>query len=160
MSTPFDTNAERYDRWFESQEGKTIFEIEISCLRETKWIMRGRRLEVGVGTGRFADSLGISEGIDPSSQMLAFAARRGIHAVRAVAEELPYPDSSFLGVVMVTTLCFLQDPIRAIEESFRVLEIHGSLLVGMVPGKSPWGKLYIAKGREGHTLYSHGKFRT
>ena len=122
--------------------------------------VQGRWLEVGVGTGRVADSLGISEGLDPSPRMLAIAAPRGIHAVRGVAEDLPYADSSLDGVVMVTTLCFLDDPVRALAECFRVLHAHGSLVVGIVPAESPWGKSYAAKGRDGHPLYSRAKFLT
>ena len=160
MSTPFNMYAERYDSWFESAEGQAIFEIETKCLRHTMGSIEGRWLEIGVGTGRVADSLGISEGIDPSPRMLAMAVQRGIHAVRAVAEDLPYADSSLDGVIMVTTLCFLDDPARALAECFRVLHGHGSLVAGIVPAESPWGKFYTVRGREGHPLYSHARFHT
>ncbi len=67
--SPFDGSAENYDLWFESREGKAIFENEKDCLRALLQISKGLWLEVGVGSGRFAFSLGISEGADPSSGM-------------------------------------------------------------------------------------------
>ena len=160
MSTPFNMYAERYDSWFESAEGQAIFEIETKCLWHAMGTIQGRWLEVGVGTGRVATRLGISEGIDPSRSMLALAVPRGIHAVQGVAEDLPYVDSSFEGVVMVTTLCFLGDPVIALSECFRVLNTHGSLVVGIVPAGSAWGKSYTAKARDGHPIYDCAHFQT
>ncbi|MFW6332774.1 MAG: hypothetical protein ACOC23_05685, partial [Thermodesulfobacteriota bacterium] len=42
---------------------------EIECLRLLGADFSGRRLEVGVGTGRFADTLGITHGVDLSPPM-------------------------------------------------------------------------------------------
>jgi ubiquinone/menaquinone biosynthesis C-methylase UbiE len=157
---PFDVDADRYDLWFESREGMAIFEIEKNCLRGLLPIDMGLWLEVGVGGGRFASSLGISEGVDPSSRMLVIAARRGVHIVRGIGEDLPYQDATFDGVLMVTTLCFLSDAERTLSECHRVLRLRGSLLVGIVPAESAWGRLYVAKGRERHPLFSEAKFFT
>ena len=153
-------DAERYDLWFQSREGQAIFEIEKHCLRALIRTVTGLWLEVGLGSGRFATSLGISEGVDPSPGMLAIAARRNIHAVRGIGEDLPYQDATFDGVLMVTTLCFLIDPKRTLMECGRVLQRTGILVVGIVPAGSSWGRLYRAKGHEGHPLYSKAKFHT
>jgi len=157
---PFDVAADVYDSWFESEEGKPIFEIEKTCLRALLPDQEGRWLEVGVGSGRFAMSLGISEGVDPSLGMLSIAAGRKIHAVRGIGEDLPYRDAIFDGVLMVTTLCFLISPKRTLSECHRVLHSRGTLVVAIVPAGSAWGRLYIAKGREGHPVYSNAKFYT
>ncbi|MGP8284631.1 MAG: class I SAM-dependent methyltransferase [Desulfomonilaceae bacterium] len=151
-------DAERYDLWFESHEGQAIFEIEKHCLRALIQTVTGLWLEVGLGSGRFATSLGISEGVDPSSGMVAIAARRNVHAVRGIGEDLPYHDAAFDGVLMVTTLCFLIDPGRTLMECARVLRRTGTLVVGIVPAESSWGRLYRAKGHEGHPSYSKAKF--
>jgi ubiquinone/menaquinone biosynthesis C-methylase UbiE len=92
--------------------------------------------------------------------MLALAARRGIDIVRGIGEDLPYRDGAFDGVLIVTTLCFLTDIKRTLSECHRVLRPSGILVVGIVPGESAWGRLYAAKGREGHPLYSYAKFYT
>ena len=157
---PFDMEADRYDLWFESGKGKAVFEIEKSCLRRLLPRCEGRWLEIGVGSGRFAEALGISEGVDPSSAMLAIAAKRGIHTVQGAGESLPYKAATFDGVLMVTTLCFLTNVKKVVAEIHRVLRSDGVLLVGMVPAESPWGLLYKQKGREGHSIYSKARFHT
>jgi len=66
MTIAFDPMADAYDRWYDTPKGKAIFQAELKCLRSLHEKSPGRWLEVGVGTGRFACSLGIAEGIDPS----------------------------------------------------------------------------------------------
>jgi len=66
MTLAFDPMADAYDRWYDTPKGKAIFQAELKCLRSLHEKSPGRWLEVGVGTGRFACSLGIAEGIDPS----------------------------------------------------------------------------------------------
>ncbi|MBN1857423.1 MAG: methyltransferase domain-containing protein [Dehalococcoidia bacterium] len=158
MTNIFDQIAEKYDRWFDSPEGRAIFRAELACLRLLRHEPADRWLEVGVGTGRFAAALGIAEGVDSSPPMLAFAARRGIQTCTGTAEVLPYPDESFDGVLLVTTLSFVQDPAKAIEECTRVLRPGGTLLAGIIPAESPWGREYARKASEGHHVYSHARF--
>jgi len=157
---PFDTEATRYDKWFDSPEGRPIFMEEVACLRELIGGVEGRWLEVGVGTGRFAQALGVREGIDPSRAVLAYASRRGIRTQVGYGENLPYSESSFDGVLMVVTICFLADPAKAFQECRRVLKEEGRLIVGLVPADSPWGKFYARKGQQGHLFYSVAKFYT
>jgi ubiquinone/menaquinone biosynthesis C-methylase UbiE len=159
-SHSFDAEADRYDQWFESREGKALFEIEKNCLQTLVQTVTGRWLEVGVGSGRFAMSLGISEGVDPSLGMVTIAACRGIHVVQGMGEELPFQDAVFAGILMVTTLCFLTSPERAVSECRRVLRSRGTLVVAIMPAESAWGRLYRAKGCEGHPLYSHANLYT
>ena len=61
---------------------------------------------------------------------------------------------------MVTTLCFLVDPMRALSECRRVLRHSGVLVVGIVPAESSWGRFYMRKGHESHPLYSKARFYT
>ena len=73
-------------------------------------------LEVGLGTGRFAEALGVAEGVDPSAAMLEIAVRRGIHTRCGYGEDLPYPEATFNGILIVATLCFLCDPVKTLKE--------------------------------------------
>jgi len=155
---PFDQLAARYDAWFDAPEAKPIFELEVACLGDLISPVQGRWLEVGVGTGRFAQALGIKEGIDPSSRVLEFAAKRGIQTRKGRGEDLPYADDTYDGVLMVVTICFLHEPQAALRECARVLKPDGHLLTGTVPSNSAWGSLYSRKGREGHPCYSVAKF--
>jgi ubiquinone/menaquinone biosynthesis C-methylase UbiE len=157
---PFDSEAARYDAWFDSPDGQRIFVQEAACLRELIGDVKGRWLEVGVGTGRFARSLGVKEGVDPSRAALEIAAARGIRTQVGCGEDLPYPDSIFDGILMVVTICYLADPIKAFRECQRVLKGNGRLVVGLVPSDSPWGKLYAREAHEGHLFYSAATFYT
>ncbi len=156
----FDRLAERYDAWFESEEGRAIFGVEAACVREAMAGGRGRWLEVGVGTGRFAQALGVRDGVDPSRAVLEYARGRGIRTAVGFAERLPYLDAAFDGVVMVVTICFVSDAGRALRECARVLKPGGKLVVGLVPADSPWGRSYAEKGRSGHPFYSAARFYT
>jgi len=155
---PFDAEAARYDAWFDTPDGRRILALETACLRELIGEVEGRWLEVGVGTGRFAQALGIREGIDPSEAVLEYASGRGIRTQVGRGEDLPYADDSLDGILMVATLCFLADPVRAFAECRRVLTEAGRLIVGLVPADGPWGQRYVRKGREGHRFYSAAKF--
>jgi len=160
LTRPFDPIAESYDRWYDAPDGQAIFNAELACFRLLCVERRGRWLEVGVGTGRFASMLGVAEGIDPSPGMLDIAARRGIKTYAGYAEDLPFPDSYSDGVLLALALCFVADSQQALEECRRVLRPEGRLLVGAVPANSPWGRTYEKKGSEGHPVYARARFRT
>jgi SAM-dependent methyltransferase len=158
--TVFDKLADRYDAWFDIEPGVALFRAEVECLERLIPPDRSGWVEVGVGSGRFAQALSIPEGVDPSRPLLEMAAASGLRTVEGVAEELPYEDDSVDGILLVVTLCFLSDPHRAMDESARMLRPTGSLLVGIVPAGSAWGRFYTRKGAQGHPFYSVAEFYT
>lgn len=158
MTNPFDRAAARYDAWYDSPEGRSVFEREVEALLLVKGRQPGRWLEVGVGTGRFGEAFGVEEGIDPSLRMLAFAAERGIHTQVGAAETLPYGDGSFDGLLIVTTLCFTTDPERSLQEFARVLRPGGVLVIGLIPSASPWGREYARRGTAGDDVFAQARF--
>lgn len=160
MTRAFDRMAEAYDRWYETPEGRALFDAELNCLRLLRGQGRGRWLEVGVGTGRFARSLGIAEGIDPAPRMLEIAASRGIRVHEGSAERLPFAAGSFDGVLMALTLCFVANAPRALRECRRVLRPEGRLLLGTLPADGRWGREYVEKGSRGHSVWALGHLRT
>jgi len=135
----FDNHAERYDAWFKKYS--YAYQSELMAIRELLPVT-GKGLEIGVGSGLFAAPLGIRQGIDPSHAMLEKARSRGIDAVKAVAESLPFRDNEFDFCLMVTTVCFLDDIDMACNEAFRVLKPKGSFIIGFVDKNSPLGKSY------------------
>ncbi|MCD6118500.1 ATP-binding protein, partial [bacterium] len=78
LPSPFNSLPDRYDAWFDSPTGKALFTAEVACIRLLKPDTAGLWLEVGVGSGRFAEKLGVHEGVDPSIAMLKRAVARGI----------------------------------------------------------------------------------
>lgn len=159
----FEDHASSYDAWFDSPKGKQLFELELHCLRTLKPTdTRGKDLwlEVGAGSGRFAQALGVQAGVEPAPAMAKLANARGIETVVAAGEDLPYPDATFEGVLIVCTICFVQDAARVFKECARVLQAEGHLLLGFVPSDSLWGQFHSLRGQAGHTYYSNARFFT
>jgi len=134
--------------------------VEAGCIRDLLEEAPRPWLEVGVGTGRFAAALNVDEGVDPSLHALRYATQRGIRTRFGTAEDLPYGSARFGGVLLVVTICFLEDPAKALKECRRVLKKDGNVIVGLVPKSSPWGEVYARKGAEGNPFYSVAKFYT
>lgn len=149
----FDRFAGDYDQWFDKH--RLVFESEVQALKmflSDSYI----GLEVGVGSGRFASTFGL-KGIDPAQSMVKIAKSRGVETVIATAERIPFKDGSFEIVLMVTTLCFLQDPLQALEEIKRILKPGGRIVIGVVPGDSFLGKKY---SKSDSKFYRHANFYT
>lgn len=158
VAEAFDQYAEDYDRWFDSPEGRVLFEMELEAVRLLMGGIEKPFLEIGVGTGRFAKELGIDFGIDPSSRVLEIAERRGINVKEASGENLPFNDESFGGVFVLFTLCFVENPERVLSEAKRVLKQGGGLIIGIINRESLWGQLYLKKKAEEHPIYKYAKF--
>ncbi len=135
---PFEQQADRYEAWFGRYPA--AYQSELAAVREM--VPAGEGLEVGVGTGRFAGPLGIRVGVEPSARMRSIARQRGIDAIDGVAEALPYPDASFDVVLMVTTICFVNDLDASLREAHRVLSPGGHLVIGFIDRDSPLGRDY------------------
>ncbi len=137
---PFDRYPERYDAWFDHH--KMAYQSELEALRKL-WPPEAREtLEIGVGTGRFALPLGIRLGVEPSETMRRVAEARGLTVVPGTGEALPFEDERFDAVLMVTTLCFLDDSAKAFREIHRVLKPGGYVVVGFIDRESHLGKRY------------------
>ena len=134
-------NAKQYDKWFEKNRWAYNAELRAVRLLFTPTSQPG--IEVGVGTGRFAAPLKIRIGVEPSRNMRELAQKRGIIAIGGVAEKLPFKDSVLEFVLMVTTICFVNDIFKAFKESFRVLSEGGNIIIGMINSDSPIGRIYL-----------------
>jgi SAM-dependent methyltransferase len=155
--SPFDPLASTYDAWFE-EEGRLIFDIEVSAFKEVLHLLPKRWLEIGVGSGRFAQVLGIEVGIDPSVRLLDMAKRRGITVLRARGEEQVFAQEAFGTVFLIVTLCFVDSPSAVLQEAYRILKPGGKVVLGLVLRESPWGKLYQERKLEEHRLYKYATF--
>lgn len=135
----FDRYPELYDRWYD--EHPRVYQSEVQALEQViPW--SGAGLEIGVATARFAAPLHIEYGIDASPKMARIARERGIHVVIGNAGALPFCSASFDFAVMVTVLCFIDDPARAFREAHRVMKPEGSFFVALVDRDSPLHQHY------------------
>ncbi len=139
---PFDENASGYDDWFVRNE--SAYRSELDAVRRLLPECT-RAVEIGVGTGRFAVPLGIELGVEPSEAMAQLARMRGVRVLKGVAEDLPLDDASYDLVLMVTTICFLDDVRRALAEADRVLVDGGFLLIGFLDRETELGSSYERK---------------
>ena len=136
---PFEQYSEKYEDWFE--KNKFVYGSEIQAIKELFPKLK-KSIEIGVGSGKFAVPLGIKTGVDPSPRMRNIAQQRGIEVIDAIAEELPFKDSQFELVLMVTTICFVDNLNLTFREAYRILKLGGYLIIGFVDKDSSLGKLY------------------
>lgn len=156
----FDVLTDKYDAWYDSEDGRPLYESELKCLRPMVESSPGPILEIGVGTGRFAMHFPDVTGIDPSLNALKMAEKRGVKTVYGHGENLPFEDESFGCILIIVTLCFVERPLDVLREAKRVLRSDGSIILGLVPGDSPWGAFYQEKKRAGHPFYRSAMFYT
>ncbi|MDI3530001.1 MAG: hypothetical protein PWQ23_1820, partial [Thermoanaerobacter sp.] len=150
----FEKHFDRYEEWFEKNEYAYQSELDAVKLLMPKFV---KGLEIGIGTGRFAVPLNIKNGVEPSSEMRKIALERGLNVVDGVAENLPFEDNSFDLVLMVTTVCFVDDVLKSFKECFRVLKNNGIILIGFVDRESTIGKIYQAN-KEKSLFYKEATF--
>jgi SAM-dependent methyltransferase len=153
----FDTLAVAYDNWLE-EEGKPIFDIEVRAFQEVLASLPRPWLEIGVGSGRFAQVLGIEIGIDPSTKLLEFASKRGIEVVIGRGEQHIFGSTSFGTVFLIATICFVNSALNVLKEAHRILAPGGKIVLGLVLKESPWGRFYEQKKKQGHRFYKHATF--
>jgi len=150
---PYQTRAADYDHWFERHP--YVYQAELAAVRKLIPTV-GRGVEVGVGTGRFAQPLGVTIGIDPSPAMMKFAVARNIDLVTGTAEYLPLRSAACDFITMITILHLLDDASAAIHECYRALVPAGHIIIAFIERDSPMGREYHrGSGRDD----SEGYFR-
>ena len=121
-------DAVAYERWLRLPKNRFTLDLESRLI--TDMLQPANRetiLDIGCGTGSillFLVNQGLQvTGLDPSPYMLDIAKkttgnRADLH--RGYAEDLPFEDNSFHHACLFTTLEFVNDPQKAIEEACRV----------------------------------------
>lgn len=152
----FDQNTLEYDQWFDKHS--FVYQSEILAIQQA--IPKNKTgIEIGVGTGRFAEPLNIKSGVEPSENMARLAEQRGITVYRAYAENLPIDNASFDFVLMVTAVCFLSDIPKAFSEVYRILKPQGEIILAIVDKNSDLGKKY-EKEKSENKFYKDAHFHS
>lgn len=121
----FDENYRQYDSWYD--EHAREYEDQVEFIRSI--LPPGKGIEIGVGTGRFASRLGIGSGVDLSGRMVGIARGRGIDAIVANAENMPFGDGEFDFSLNMVTICFLDNPLASIREARRISRIAVTVIL-------------------------------
>lgn len=121
-------DAKNYDQWILKRKNRHAADLESRLMLGMLDPAAGESvLDIGCGTG--ASCLPLLEkgldvtGVDPSPYMLDILAEtlgKRISLYRGVAEDLPFEDNSFNHACLFTTLEFVDDPQKTLEEAFRV----------------------------------------
>lgn len=154
----FEKNVAKYEKWYEDYS--EVYQSELAAIKEQLLNLPEniRGIEVGLGTGRFAQPLGIKEGVEPSEAMAEKAIKRGIEIIDGVAEKLPYGDMQF-DFVLFVTICHLDSIKNALAEAYRVLKPKGSILIGFLDKEQPIAQQYLEK-RPRSTFFANASFYT
>jgi len=157
-------DSQRYIDWLETDTGRAALEIEKELLLRL-WAPANpqRVLEVGCGIGSFLawfSELGHQvTGLDPSPVAVNRARERLPERVildKGYAEDLPYEDNAFDTVALITTLEFVDNPLEAMREAFRVA--RRQVLLGVLNKYSiPTGQRYL-EGLWKRSIYQRARF--
>ncbi len=154
MVSVFDELWREYDSWYDRNRDIFLKEIDLIKRNIGDFIPgKSRGLEVGAGSGRFAEKFRLI-GIDISEKMLKLARSRGVEVIRGDALNLPFKSGTFDLVLLAFTICFLDDPARALKEVRRVLVRRGLVLLCFVPE----GELAEEYRKKDSPFYREAKF--
>ncbi|MHA1725825.1 MAG: class I SAM-dependent methyltransferase [Promethearchaeota archaeon] len=151
---PFEKYPFKYEQWF--NDNKWAYKSELLAIK--KQLPESENgIEIGVGSGRFSAPLGIKIGVEPSSKMRMLSKKKMIALIDSIAECLPFRSSIFNFVLMVTTICFVDDIEITFKEVFRILKQGGTFIIGFIDRNSEIGKLY-EQHKKSSVFYSMADF--
>ena len=151
---PFEEYTVEYEKWFE--RNKYTYRSELLAVKSLL-PLKGKGLEIGIGSGRFAKPLNIRFGVDPSVKMSDLADEIGLKTIRGIGENLPVKNEYFNYVLMVTTICFLYDINKTLIEVYRILKNNGNIIIGFIDKNSNLGQLY-QKNKHKSVFYKNANF--
>ena len=135
----FDAMAEAFDAWF--AKNANVFESEL--LAEKHFLTDPENtVSIGCGTGLFEERHGIPRGVEPAEGMAGLARRRGIDVKIGSAEDIPFGDEQFNGVLLGTILSYVKDRPKAVAEAYRILKHGGHVVVSFLPGEGSYTMMY------------------
>ncbi len=161
----FDEYASKYDRWFETPEGKTVKKFELQLLTEFIEPAKGKTmLEIGIGTGLFAmefKKMGMDiYGVDPSEEMLKIAESRGFMVKQGTGGKIPFENNSFDTILAMTSMEFSKTPGQFVKEMKRTAKPNGTVVVAVLNLLSLYGLERRIRGLFEKNVFTGAHFYT
>ncbi len=142
----FDTSADDFDIWF--NKNQVVFESEL--LAQKVFIDDPEHtVSIGCGSGIFDERLGIKSGVEPAEDMARLARKRGMTVKTGTAENIPYKDQTFNGVLLGTILSYVKDRKKAVHEAYRILKPGGHVVVSFLAREGSYALLYDLASTQG-----------
>lgn len=146
-----DNSAEKYNRWYHSQYGSWVGQLEFSLLCQLlQPVKDDSLLDIGCGSGYFSrkfSDYGLNvTGIDSDQAMINFAISQNsdIHYIIGDALALPFNKREFDYSSAITSLCFIDQSQLAVAEMWRVSK--KGMVLGLLNRNS---LLYLQKANTG-----------
>ena len=157
-------DARSYAKWLSSPRIQCVTELEGQMMFNLLKPATGESaLDIGCGTGIGMAALlkfGLDvTGIDPSPYMLDIASDnlgRRVELYRGFAEDLPFDDNSFNHAFFLTSLEFVDDPVKAVEEACRVAK--DKVFIGFLNRFALKGVQRRLQGVFSHSIYNRARF--
>ncbi len=165
MGYVFDFNdAKAYEESFNKPRNRFAADLESRLMIDIlEPIQTETVLDIGCGTGaslRPFLEMGLqTTGLDPSPYMLDIAKNKlgdRVDFHRGFAEDLPFDDNSFNYACLVTTLEFVDDPHKTLEEACRVAK--DKIFLGVLNRYAIKGIQRRVKGVFIKSIYNHARF--
>jgi len=162
---PVAVGPSRTRAWRTSRLGGIAERLEHGLLLDLAGPVRGLSvLDVGCGDGRLvevfsrhgADVTGIDA--DPAMVEAAGLTTPFGAVLRGDALALPFADARFDLVTMVTVLCHVENPGKALAEARRVLKPGGRLLLWELGRASLWAAIRRLRGWAGNGFWRSARF--
>jgi len=165
MGYVFDIKAAReYDNWYQDYRNQFVIDLEDQLLLRLLRPVRGERvLDIGCGTGRhllmFLE-MGLDiTGLDASLHMIDIARAKLGHRAdlhQGLAEDLPFEDNSFDIATLITTLEFVDDAQKALQEACRVAKDR--IFLGVLNRYAIKGVERRLRGVFSESIYNRARF--
>jgi ubiquinone/menaquinone biosynthesis C-methylase UbiE len=160
----FESSANKYDDWYETDFGKYASQLEEKLMLELLKLKAGQTLlDIGCGTGRHLllfKNLGlIVTGVDISPLMLDKAKEKVEEkSLIRLSDEEPFPfeDKSFDLSIIFLTLEFCKNPIRILKEAERVTK--NRIFIGFLNRFSFLAVERRIKGLFKNSVYNRARF--
>lgn len=128
----------KIDNWKHMMSG--IFSKSLDIISALSCVKSGRLLDIGCGYGSFLQiAMGREwkvSGIDLSEKAVLYARSKGLDVSNKDLFEMAYQDEEFDVVTMFYVLEHLLNPVKYLQEVYRILKPHGLLLI-RIPHTTP-----------------------